>query len=68
MVIRRRASMDKPVDVARRYDKAFNARDMEARMACLRDDAEVTLPGGMVARGRDQSSLSHGLSGKPCRM
>jgi steroid delta-isomerase-like uncharacterized protein len=46
--------MGHAVDVVRRYDEAFNSQDADARMACLSDDSEVTLPGGMVASGRDQ--------------
>lgn len=46
--------MAKPVDLVRRYDEAFNSQNAEARIACLLEDSEVTLPGGTVASGRDQ--------------
>lgn len=43
-----------PIDVARRHDDAWNAKDGEGRTACSSPDIETELPGGMQLKGRDQ--------------
>lgn len=43
-----------PIDVARRHDEAYNAKDIEERKACCAPDIEVEMPGGMHLKGLDQ--------------
>lgn len=45
---------DDPLDVARRHDDAWNAKDVEGRKACSAPDMEVEMPGGMNLKGHDQ--------------
>lgn len=42
------------LELARRYDEAFNAQDAEARKRLESADVEVVMPGGMTLRGPDQ--------------
>jgi steroid delta-isomerase-like uncharacterized protein len=42
------------LEVAREHDEAYNAKDVERRMAIESPDIEVTMPGGMVLKGPDQ--------------
>ena len=46
--------MGDAVEIARRYDDAFNAHDVEGRRAVLSDDSELWMPGGMRLQGPDQ--------------
>jgi len=47
--------MGEALEVARRHDDAFNAKDADARRAIEAEDIEVTLPGGLSLRGPDQT-------------
>jgi steroid delta-isomerase-like uncharacterized protein len=42
------------IELARRYDEAFNAQDADGRIAIEAPDIEVVMPGGMKLRGREQ--------------
>jgi steroid delta-isomerase-like uncharacterized protein len=42
------------IEAARRHDEAFNAHDVEARMASETTDVEAVLPGGIALRGPEQ--------------
>jgi predicted ester cyclase len=42
------------MDVARRYDDAYSAKDVEGRKACCSPDMVLEMPGGMHLRGLDQ--------------
>jgi predicted ester cyclase len=46
--------MTEAQEVAQRYDDAFNAHDLEARMAALTADSELVMPGGIDLRGQEQ--------------
>jgi hypothetical protein len=54
--VRRKKEEDMPdvVEAARRHDEAFNAHDVEARMASETTDVESVLPGGITLRGPEQ--------------
>jgi predicted ester cyclase len=43
-----------PMDVARRYDEAYNAKDAQGRKNLLSPDTELEMPGGMHLNGLDQ--------------
>jgi predicted ester cyclase len=49
--------MGEALEAARRADDAFNAHDVEARMAVNTDDSELVMPGGMRLRGREQADV-----------
>jgi steroid delta-isomerase-like uncharacterized protein len=49
-----RNAMASPIDVARRHDEAWNAKDADARIGCYSADVTVEMPGGMVLKGPDQ--------------
>ena len=46
--------MADPIETERRYDDAFNAQDGDARVANLKPDTQVTLPGGTTLSGPEQ--------------
>lgn len=46
--------MTEAVETVRRYDAAFGAKDAEARAACLTEDIELVMPGGMTLHGPAQ--------------
>jgi steroid delta-isomerase-like uncharacterized protein len=46
--------MPEVIEAARRHDEAFNAHDVEARMASETTDVEAVLPGGIALRGPEQ--------------
>lgn len=46
--------MAEPIEVARRHDAAFNAQDVETRMAIETPDIETVMPGGMTLKGPEQ--------------
>lgn len=46
--------MGDPLDVSRRHDDAYNAKDVEARMQCCSPDVEMEFPGGMRLQGIEQ--------------
>jgi steroid delta-isomerase-like uncharacterized protein len=48
--------MADPVEAARRYDEAFNAQDVDARLANLTTDTQLTLPGGTTLNGPEQAA------------
>ena len=43
-----------PLDVSRRHDDAWNAKDVEGRKQVSSPDIETEMPGGMQLRGVDQ--------------
>lgn len=45
-----------PIEVARRHDEAWNAKDAEGRKAVSATDIVLEMPGGMVLKGWDQVS------------
>jgi predicted ester cyclase len=45
------------LEAAKRADEAFNAHDLEARLAANTDDTELVMPGGMKLRGREQADV-----------
>jgi steroid delta-isomerase-like uncharacterized protein len=45
------------LNTAKRADDAFNAHDIDARLATNSDDAELVMPGGMTLRGREQADV-----------
>jgi steroid delta-isomerase-like uncharacterized protein len=47
--------MVEPIEVAKKHDEAFNAQDVEGRMATESPDIEVVMPGGMTLRGPEQT-------------
>jgi predicted ester cyclase len=49
--------MGEALEAAKRADDAFNAHDVEARLAANTDDSELVMPGGMQLRGREQADL-----------
>lgn len=49
--------MGEALEAAKRADDAFNAHDVEARLAVNRDDTELVMPGGMQLRGREQADV-----------
>jgi steroid delta-isomerase-like uncharacterized protein len=49
--------MGEALEAAKRADEAFNAHDVEARLAVNSDDVEFVMPGGMHLRGREQADL-----------
>jgi ketosteroid isomerase-like protein len=49
--------MGEALEAAKRADDAFNAHDLEARLAVNRDDTELVMPGGMQLRGREQADV-----------
>ena len=49
--------MGEALEAAKRADDAFNAHDLEARLAANRDDSELVMPGGMRLRGREQADV-----------
>jgi predicted ester cyclase len=49
--------MGEALDAAKRADEAFNAHDVEARLAVNSDDVELVMPGGMHLRGREQAEV-----------
>jgi ketosteroid isomerase-like protein len=49
--------MGEALDAAKRADDAFNAHDVEARLAVNSDDVELVMPGGMQLRGREQAQV-----------
>jgi predicted ester cyclase len=46
--------MGEALEAAKRADDAFNAHDVDARLAVNNDDSELVMPGGMKLRGREQ--------------
>jgi ketosteroid isomerase-like protein len=50
-------AMGEALEAARRADDAFNAHDVEARLAVNSDDTELVMPGGMRLRGREQADV-----------
>jgi predicted ester cyclase len=49
--------MGEALEAAKRADEAFNAHDVEARVAANTDDSELVMPGGMQLRGREQADV-----------
>ncbi|HEX2111684.1 MAG TPA: ester cyclase [Gaiellaceae bacterium] len=49
--------MGEALEAAKRADNAFNAHDLEARLALNSDDTELVMPGGMRLRGREQADV-----------
>ncbi|HEV2712559.1 MAG TPA: nuclear transport factor 2 family protein [Gaiellaceae bacterium] len=49
--------MGEAVEAAKRADDAFNAHDLDARLAANSDDAEFVMPGGIKLRGREQADV-----------
>ena len=49
--------MGEALEAAKRADDAFNAHDVEARLAANTDDAEFVMPGGMQLRGHEQADV-----------
>jgi predicted ester cyclase len=49
--------MGEALEAAKRADDAFNAHDLEGRLAANTDDSEFVMPGGMQLRGREQADL-----------
>jgi steroid delta-isomerase-like uncharacterized protein len=49
--------MGEALEAAKRADDAFNAHDVDARLAVNSDDAELVMPGGMKLRGREQADV-----------
>jgi steroid delta-isomerase-like uncharacterized protein len=49
------------MEVARRYDDAFNTHDVEARKANQTPDIEVVMPGGMTLSGPEQVAAVVGI-------
>lgn len=49
--------MGEALEAAKRVDDAFNAHDVEARLAVNKDDTELVVPGGMQLRGREQADV-----------
>jgi predicted ester cyclase len=49
--------MGEALEAAKRADDAFNAHDIEARLAASSDDTELVMPGGIRVRGRKQADL-----------
>jgi predicted ester cyclase len=49
--------MGEAMEAAKRADDAFNAHDVEARLAANNDDSELVMPGGMQLRGQEQSDV-----------
>ena len=49
--------MGEALEAAKRADDAFNAHDVEARLAVNSDDTELVMPGGMRLRGREQADV-----------
>jgi ketosteroid isomerase-like protein len=43
-----------PIDIARRHDDAWNAKDRDGRKAVVSPDSELEMPGGMQFTGFDQ--------------
>lgn len=43
-----------PATVARSYDEAYNAKDVEGRKECCSPDMVLEMPGGMKLQGLDQ--------------
>jgi predicted ester cyclase len=46
--------MGEALEAAKRADDAFNAHDVDARLAVNNDDTELVMPGGIKLRGREQ--------------
>ncbi len=46
--------MAEPIEVARKHDEAFNARDVDARRDVEASAVEVVMPGGIALRGPEQ--------------
>jgi predicted ester cyclase len=49
--------MGEALEAAKRADDAFNAHDVEARLAANADDSELVMPGGMQLRGQEQADV-----------
>ena len=49
--------MGQALEVARRADDAFNAHDLEGRLAANSDETELVMPGGIRLRGREQAGV-----------
>jgi steroid delta-isomerase-like uncharacterized protein len=49
--------MGEALEAAKRADDAFNAHDVDARLAVNSDDTELVMPGGMKLRGREQADV-----------
>jgi len=49
--------MGEALEAAKRADDAFNAHDVNARLAVNSDDTELVMPGGMKLRGREQADV-----------
>jgi predicted ester cyclase len=49
--------MGEALEAAKRADDAFNAHDVDARLAVNSDNAELVMPGGMKLRGREQADV-----------
>ena len=49
--------MGEALETAKRADDAFNAHDVDARLAANSGDAELVMPGGMKLRGREQADV-----------
>jgi steroid delta-isomerase-like uncharacterized protein len=47
--------MADPMEAASRHDEAFNAQDVDGRLATEAPDIELVMPGGMTLRGREQT-------------
>jgi predicted ester cyclase len=45
------------LEAAKCADEAFNAHDVEARLAANTNNAEFVMPGGMQLRGQEQADL-----------
>jgi predicted ester cyclase len=52
-----REDMGEALETAKRADEAFNAHDVDARLAVNTDDTELVMPGGMKLRGLEQAGV-----------
>ena len=51
--------MGQALEAAKRADDAFNAHDVEARLAANNADSELVMPGGMRLHGQEQADVLH---------
>jgi predicted ester cyclase len=49
--------MGEALEAAKRADDAFNAHDVDARLAANSESAELVMPGGMRLRGPEQADV-----------
>jgi predicted ester cyclase len=49
--------MGEALEAARRADDAFNAHDVDGRLAANTENSELVMPGGMQLRGREHANV-----------